>query len=262
MEQRGLLPRPRLAAEDSEPPLRDYRLILVVATASVAAWTAGALAGQTDGPTRVALIVLGAGCTGVAVGLPLLRIRRAKAAQSDTRRSWVGTNERVRLEDILHPFVHLLVALAESRAADKARLRGAAAHHAVAALAVLLPPRARVTFYAYDAGPPPRLRADQFSGRADPPTADLLAEPGNANAVRELLGTHRLTYCPDTGRDRPGIWWDDTHAYRTYLIAPVESAGATLGLLTVDALQPGELAHADQALIRVVADLLATALMI
>lgn len=260
------MPRRSLESRRPNPAAHDGRLILAAVLCSVLAWVAGTLAGRSSDPSRIGLIVVGAICTGLAVGLPLIRMRHALTARTDAIAAARAAEDRMRitLEDALHPFVYLLLTMAGSRGSDKNRLRGAAVHQTVATIEqLLLPERTRVTYFAYDEGPPAQLRAEQFSGRGDPPIPTLSDATPEGTAALELLRRKHIEYCRDTRRDPPAVWWDVAHNYRTYLVVPVATtAENTLGLLVLDALRPGELANVDQALVRLLADHLAIAMVI
>lgn len=65
---------------------------------------------------------------------------------------------------------------------------------------------------------------------------------------------------PAGRRTRPRFWWDAAPTHRTFLAGPVATADTPFGLLTLDALHPGELADVDLALVQLLSGLLAAAL--
>jgi GAF domain-containing protein len=81
-------------------------------------------------------------------------------------------------------------------------------------------------------------------------------------AALRLLSRGGWTYLADTAQEPPRFWWDTERSYRTVLAGPVATPDQVIGLLTLDALAPGELAQVDVTLVRLLADLLATALSI
>jgi hypothetical protein len=260
--------------EAATPPLpvavpRDWLVgrwpYLVPATMAAAtiAWVLGAVSGRAHGELRIGLIVAGAVLTAVAVGLPLRQHRQAVHAQADAASAAQAARVamRVALQDALDPFVHLVGRLAEARASDKPRLRGEAIQLAVATLAALAgTERARVCFFTIDQGPPIALRPERFAGRAGAPTITLLESTTAGDAALRILRSGAWTYVADTAVTRPRFWWDAAPAYRSFLAGPVATAQTSFGLLTLDALHPGELADVDLALVQLLSGLLAAAL--
>ena len=67
-------------------------------------------------------------------------------------------------------------------------------------------------------------------------------------------------FVEDTALQRTTPWWDEEHAYRTYVAGPVSGPiGIPMGLLTLEALAPGELTGLDLPLVRLVAHMLSLA---
>ena len=214
-------------------------LIQVTVAAATFAWVIGLLAGRAQGAERMLLIVSGAVLTAVAAGMPLWQQHLATQARADavaTARS-ARAAMRVALEDALDPFVHLVGRLADARGADKARLRGAAIQLAVTTVAALAgAKRVRVCFFLLEQGPPRRLHAERFAGRAGAPTTAFVEDTGVGAAALRLLSRGGWTYHADTATEPPRFWWDTEHSYRTFLAGPVATPDTVLGLLTLDAL--------------------------
>lgn len=238
-------------------------LVPVTVAAATAAWVLGAVSGRTQGDLRVGLIVGGAVLTGVAVALPLRQQRRAARARADAVAAVqdARTSTRIALQDALDPFVHLMTRLARAGATDKARLRGEAIQLAVTTTAALAgPERVRVCFFVRDPGPPETLRLERFAGRAGAPTV-VFAEGSTAGeAALRVARRGTWTYVADTDETRPRFIWDIAPVYRTLLAGPVATPDEVYGMLTLDALRPGELARVDLALVQFLAGLLAAAL--
>lgn len=238
-------------------------LVPVTATAATAAWVVGAISSQASGGWRITLIGVGAVLTSVAVALPLWQQRRANQARADAvaAASAARAAMRITLEDALDPFVHVVGGLTTAKGSDKARLRGAAIQMTVATIAGLAgAERARVCFFQLDPGPPRRLRPERFAGRAGAPTVLLTeGEPGG-DAALAMIDRHRWTFIDDTQREPLPFSWDGAPEHRTVLLGPVATPDELVGMLTVDALRPGELAAVDPTLVRLLADLLAASL--
>jgi hypothetical protein len=240
-------------------------LVPLTVAAAACAWIAGLVAGRAFGTERLILVVAGAVLTSLAAGLPLWQQRLASQARADavTAARVARAAMRVALEDALDPFVHLVGRLAEARGSDKVRLRGEAIQLAVTTVAALAgAQRIRVCLFLLDEGPPRRLHAERFAGRAGPPTHEFYADSSTGAAMLRLLDRRAWTYVADTAVDPPRFWWDIERGYRTYLAGPVATPDDVLGLLTLDALAPGELTDVDLTLTRLLTDLLATALLI
>jgi hypothetical protein len=240
-------------------------LVQVTVAAAAFAWVIGLFAGGAHGAERVLLIVSGAVLTAIAAGMPLWQQHLATAARADavTVARSARAAMRVALEDALDPFVHLVGRLATARGSDKVRLRGEAIQLAVTTVAALAgAQRIRVCFFLLDEGPPRRLHAERFAGRAGAPTVTFVEGTAAGAAALRLLSRGGWTYLADTAQEPPRFWWDTERSYRTVLAGPVATPDQVIGLLTLDALAPGELAQADVTLVRLLADLLATALSI
>jgi len=239
-----------------------YLVPATVAAATIA-WVLGALSGRAHDGARLWLIVAGAALTAVAVGLPLRQHRQALDARSDAVSAAQAARVamRVALQDALDPFVHLVTRLTEARAADKPRLRGEAIQLAVATLAALAgPERVRVCFFVLEPGPPATLRPERFAGRAGAPTAIFIEGTAAGDAALRILARGAWTYVEDTAATPSRFGWDVAPAYRTFLAGPVATPEKRYGLLTLDALGPGELADVDLALVQLLSGLLAAAL--
>jgi GAF domain-containing protein len=240
-------------------------LVPVTVTAAAFAWVAGLLAGRAHGTDRIALIVFGAVLTAVAAGTPLWQQHRATEARADAVDAARAARAamRIALEDALDPFVHLVGRLAEAKGSDKTRLRGEAIQLAVTTVAALAgADRIRVCFFLLDEGPPRRLHAERFAGRAGAPTVTFVENTGAGDAALRLISRPSWTYLADTAKETPRFWWDTERAYRTFLAGPVATPERVVGLLTLDALGPDELASVDLTLVRLLADLLATSISI
>jgi GAF domain len=238
-------------------------LVPVTVTAAAFAWVVGVVAGRAQGAERFALIVSGAALTAAAAGVPLWQQHRASAARADAVAAARAARAamRIALEDALDPFVHLVSRLAEARGSDKARLRGAAIQLAVATVAALAGvERVRVCFFVLDEGPPRRLQAERFAGRAGAPDVVFVEGTSAGDAALRMLRRGTWNYVADLAEEPRRFWWDADRRYRTFLAGPVATPEKVIGLLTLDALRPGELAHVDLTLVRLLTDLLALAI--
>lgn len=252
---------------------RHWRWLLPLAVVSSAAgWLTGVLSGQAAGAVRVTLMVGGAVCVTVATGVPLWQQAREARARADAVAVAQSARAamRIAMEDALDPFVGLLLQLAAAKGADKARLRGEAIQLALTTIAQLgaagsqVEPgeerRLRVCWFELDPGPPRTLEPRSYAGRAGAPTVTL---DGSSRAGQFLLRIvdDGWQLVDDVSTLRSPVWWDDEHAYRTFAAGPLPGPdGTAVGLVTVDALEPGALTRLDVPLIRLLTHLLSLAL--
>lgn len=245
-------------------------LLPVVVVAATAAWLLGAQAGLEEGAVRRGLLILGAIFTAVAVGLPLWEGARTAVARADAVASAEAARAamRIAMEDALDPYVALLVQMADARGAERTRLRGEAIQLALTTLcqqAVLRDPdepatrRIRACLFILVEGPPRQLVPQSYAGRSGAPTVtfDDSTRAGQA-LLRNVEDGWVIASCTDDQRFTP--WWDDVPAYRTYAAGPVPGPdGRPVALLTLDALQPGDLDDIDLPLVRLFSHLLSLA---
>jgi GAF domain-containing protein len=150
---------------------------------------------------------------------------------------------------------------AEAKGAEKARLRGAAIQLAVATIAGLAgAERVRACYFTLDGGPPRRLHLERFAGRAGAPNVDFIEGAGAGGDALRMARRGSWTYVPDMAEEPRRFWWDTERMYRAFLAGPVATPEKVIGLLTLDALHPGELAEVDVIVTRLLGDLLAIAL--
>lgn len=223
----------------------------------------GSLAPEEAGLWHLPLVAAGALLTGAAAGLPLWQHHRADVARSAAIRSAVQarTAMRVALEDALDPVVHVLGRLTALRGIDKAYARGEAIQLVLNTTAALADAhRVRVCFYLLDAGPPQELRPDAYAGRAGAPQQPLLEGTRAGNAALRQIAERTWVHVVDADRDPVPPWWKREYGSRTLLAGPVVTGDKAFGLLTLDSAHPGDLARVDPVLVRLLADLLATAL--
>jgi hypothetical protein len=238
-------------------------LVPVTVAAATFAWVVGLLAGPAHGAERIALIVSGAVLTAIAAGVPLWQQHRATEARADAVAAarTARAAMRIALEDALDPFVHLVGQLAVAKGSARARLRGEAIQLAVTTVAALAgAQRVRVCFFILDEGPPRRLQAERFAGRAGAPNVTFGEDTTAGAAALRVIDRRNWIYVADTAKEPRWFRWDTDRTYRTFLAGPVGTPDRVVGMLTLDALGPGELAQVDLTLVRLFADLLATAI--
>jgi hypothetical protein len=249
-------------------PVQWRWLLPLVVAASTGAWLAGVIAGRSGGAPRVAWIVAGVVFAAIAAGVPLWQQARAAWAQADAVEAarTARAAMRIAMEDALDPFVALLRQLAAAKGSDRARLRGEALQLALTSLAQVAVPdgpgrtRVRVCYFALQPGPPRRLVPQSYAGRAGAPTV-VFDESTRAGQFLLRVAGDGWIVVDDTGEQRTPVWWDEERAHRTFAAGPVAGADdEAVGVITLDALEPGELAELDLPLVRLITHLLSLAL--
>ena len=253
-------------------PLQWRWLFPLTVTASVAAWLVSISSGHVHGAGRVLLIAAGAVFMATAAGVPLwqqghaARLRADAIASAQTARAQM----RIAMEDALEPFSALLLQLAITRGTERTRLRGEAIQLALTSIAQLSvfagpeelsgPRRVRVCLFLLDTGPPRQLVPSSFAGRSGAPTVSFDATTRAGQAMLRIVD-NGWVLVEDIDTQTVVPWWDEERGYRTYAAGPVPGPQVTpAGLLTVDALAPGELTGLDLPLLRLIAHLLSLAL--
>lgn len=248
-------------------------LVPVVVVASVVAWVAGVQSGVADGGGRTALMIVGALFTGVAAGVPLWVQGRTARSRADAVASAEAARAsmRIAMEDALDPFVALLLQSAGARGTERTRLRGEAIQLALTTLAQqsrYTEPdetegrRIRACLFTLEAGPPRRLVPQSYAGRLGRPTV-VFDETTRAGQMMLRTVDDDWVIVESTLEQRTTPWWDEQHEYRSYVAGPVPGPdGRPVGLLTLDALEPGDLEGVDLPLVRLIAHLLSLAFQI
>jgi hypothetical protein len=250
-------------------PLQWRWLLPLAAVASTGAWLAGVISGNLDGRSQIGMIVLGASCAALAAGVPLWQQARAARGRADAVAAARSARAamRIAMEDALDPFAALLRQLATAKGRERARLRGEAIQLTMTSIAQLTafggpgdvdrPRRLRVCYFVLEPGSPRRLVPHSYAGRAGTPTVTF-DETTPAGQFLLRVADSGWIIVDDTG-ERP-IWWDEDRVHRTFAAGPVPGDGHPVGVITVDALEPGELADLDLPLVRLMAHLLSLAL--
>lgn len=259
---------------DRGVPVQWRWLLPVTVVSSVCAWLSAVSSGHASGTPRLLLLASGAVFTALTAGIPLWQQGRTARSRADAiaGAQTARAEMRIAMEDALEPFTALLLQLATARGSEQSRLRGEAIQLALTSVAQLSvfagpeqasgPRRVRVTLFLLEAGPPRRLVPQSFAGRAGAPTVGF-DETTRAGQAMLRMTEDGWVIVPDAGSQRTVPWWDDEHGYRTYAAGPVPGPdNGAIGLLTLDAIDPGALDGLDLPLMRLIAHLLSLALQI
>lgn len=247
-------------------------LLPAVVLAATAAWLAGVASGRVGGEWRGVLTACGAVFTAAATGVPLWQQGRASQARADAvaAAQQARVAMRVALQDALDPFAALLAQIATAKPRQKPMLRGEAIELALTTIVHISQPavggaegephRLRACYFTLDRGPPRRLTAQTYAGRAGSPTV-VLDETTQAGQYLLAIADSGWTVINDLYGMATPVWWDQDHQYQAFAAGPVpRPGGQPAGLLVVDALEPAGLAGVDLPLVKLIARLLGLAL--
>lgn len=188
--------------------------------------------------------------------------RRQWAAEDSERLARIAT--RIQIADVLRPLAETLAKMPSLSRAERLQQCESMKRGVVDAVAELLgPSRSRAGWFEYRDTRPPRLDPvpDLRRGRADPQRTEFVGGSVEGDAALQLLVDDVNRFCPDVDLDPPPGWVPERHhGYRTFIAAPVVAEGRRFGMLTLDALEPGDLTENDVYAMSLLAKLLAAAL--
>jgi hypothetical protein len=224
-----------------------------------------ALFRSASGTWLVILVVVQVAATGLAFVIPQARqvVASRSEATAEERELDARVETRVAMNDALDPILRLLGNLAlEPDEVTRNQMRAQTIPLVLKTAAEFIgPDRSRACWFKLEPGPPTRLAPEDFAGRAGSPSTTFVAgTPAGDAAIGLVLGDQdRL--CEDIVADPPP-GWDSTRQrdYRTFISVSVIAGDTAYGMLTLDALAPGELDADDMGLLRLMAGILAVAL--
>jgi hypothetical protein len=188
--------------------------------------------------------------------------KRQWEAEDSERRARIDT--RIQIADVLRPLAETLAKMPSLSKAEKREQCESMKRGVVDAAAELLgPDRSRAGWFEYQDGRPAKLVpvAELRRGRADPQRTEFVAGTVEGDAALALLDNDTTRFCPDVDTEPPPGWDSTAHAvYRTFISAGVVADGRKFGMLTLDALEPGDLTNNDVYAMSLLAKLLAAAL--
>ncbi len=232
--------------------------------AGLSAYLLTAESGTAHASAHVVLVVLGAASTAVTAAIPaeaaLRQARERRSAEQLAEQAQASL--RIAVADGLEPVTGLLAELVRLRGRRKTERRGEAVQATLTCAAGLVGvDRARVSLYVLRDGPPLSLVPVAHAGRSGAPRAPFVAGTPDGDAVLAVVHAQGRRYSADVRRSPPPGWAGSDGSYRTFVAVSVASGATALGMLTIDALQPGELAVEESAgLVDVFAHLLAAIL--
>lgn len=202
------------------------------------------------GGARAAEIAAGVLLTALTGGIPTYeqwrQVRERRTAEALAKSATAALV--VAMGDVLEPLTGQLGNLNRATGVTVDQLRGEALQQAlVAASGLVDPDRARACLFRLEEGPPRRLQPDKHSGRSGPPHSNFVAGRADGNAALGMLDSHGRRYCRDVKRDPPPGWSGTTSGYQTFVAVPVYAGETCYGMLTIDALSPGDLAREEES---------------
>lgn len=201
-----------------------------------------------------------------AVGPAIDKVRRDRRQTSfEDELVKVKADQVVAINDALDPLVEKLGELVSIPPENREAALGALITQALASASrVIGPDRARACFFEADGvSNPRRLVPRHFDGRSGKPRTTFIQGQPDGDFVIGLLEHDQHYFCNDVLASPPPGWdASRTRGYRTFISVPASAGADALGLLTLDAPEPGDLALDDVPLLRVIGSVIATGIKI
>lgn len=190
--------------------------------------------------------------------------REAEAASADAAAlaSQAVQGFQEALNDIFLPFSGILARAVTVSSADRPALQAEAKRAVVNYVARFINAnRARACYFELvDLNGSQRLECqDVYDGRSGAPKTVFRRGNPFHERVFQQLEERKTEFWPNLDQNGPS-GFPATRTYKTYISAPVATQEKVYGLLTVDALEPGELTEDHEPFVRLFAQLLAVAL--
>ena len=253
-------------ADGNENPDRHAAVWVFVALAFVVlAPSASVMAQRTDGGTAAVLFVVQVVATALAFAIPQVQQLAARRGERDAaeREIDVRVDTRATVNDALDPVLRQLATISVERdESERNTLVEQVIPFVLEAAAKLIgSERSRSCWFELSEDAVPRLVPVLHAGRSGSPTTTFEpgSDAGDAAITMVLLGEHRI--CEDI-ETAPPPGWDSTKPrdYRTFISVSVIAGDTAFGMLTLDALQPGDLTTDDLHMLELMASALAAAL--
>lgn len=208
------------------------------------AYWLGIRVGSATGTAKSVQTVLGIAATALTGGIPTyeqwrqVKERRvAEALAADAQEEL-----RVAVGDVLEPLTAHLGRINQATEPSKSGLQGEAVQMVLNAASGLAGTRrTRACFFRLTEGPPRRLDPEKWAGRSGQPHTEFVAGTAAGDAALGMLDAQDRRFCRDVAEDPPPGWTGTTSGYRTFVSVGVYAGTHCFGMLTLDALQPGDL---------------------
>lgn len=243
---------------------KSWLWVLAALVFVVVSTVTAALARSAVGTTLVVLGVVQVVATALAFLIPQARqvIASRSGATAEEREIEARVETRVAVNDALDPILRLLGNLAlESDEVARNQLRAQTIPLVLKTAAELIgPDRSRACWFKLAPGPPLRLDPIDFAGRAGSPTTTFLTGTPDGDAAIAMVLADEDRLCADIVADPPPGWdASKDRDYRTFVSVSVIAGDTAYGMLTLDALEAGDLSREDLGLLRLMAGVLAVA---
>ena len=251
--------------EGSEASRSAWKWVVLALVFVVLSPVAAELSRSASGGTLVILIVVQAAATGLAFLIPQARqvIASRSEATAEEREIDARVETRVAMNDALDPILRLLGNLAlEPDEVARNQMRAQSIPLVLKTAAEFIgPDRSRACWFRLEPGPPRQLAPDQSAGRAGSPSTTFAEGTSSGDAAIGMVLADEDLLCEDI-ETSPPPGWDSTKErdYRTFISVSVIAGDTGYGMLTLDALEPGDLTVEDKGLLRLMAGVLAVAL--
>jgi transcriptional regulator with GAF, ATPase, and Fis domain len=256
---------PNAAGDVEVRPDRSWLWIAVAAFFVLLAPIAGEIARRSVGTKVTVFVAVSVVSTGLAFLIPQARQIAASRSEAtaEEREIDARVETRVAMNDALDPILRLLGNLAlEPDDVLRNQMRAQAIPLVLKTAAEFIgPERSRACWFRLDAGPPTHLVPTDFAGRAGAPTTTFEEGTPAGDAAIGMVLADQDRLCEDVQIDPPP-GWDPVKErdYRTFVAVSVIAGDTAYGMLTLDALEPGDLTVEDKGLLRLMAGVLAVAL--
>ena len=169
---------------------------------------------------------------------------------------------RVALADLLDPMANLLGELATAGPVRRQSLCAEAIQVILSAAANYIgPDRSRASWFELRRGPPRELIPVRSLGRTGSAQTHFRAGTVAGDATLSMVAENRVLICRDIDTEAPPGWDGGRERdYRTFISVSVFADLTPYGMLTLDALEVGDLMEDDLLTMRLLAKLLAAAL--
>ena len=259
------MPVPTAAPAAPGGEVREWPYLAVALACVVASPGAAIAAQQSAGGTRAALYGLQLVVTGMAFLIPQWRQLAARRGEetAEEREIEARADTRATVNDALDPVLRQLASISveRSKPARQKLIEQVIPFVLEAASKLIGSERSRSCWFELTDGPRPRLVPILHAGRSGTPTTTF--EPGTpaGDAAIGMVLSGRDLMCEDI-RTAPPPGWDASKPrdYQAFISVSVIAGDTAYGMLTLDALEAGDLTRDDLHLLGLMSSALAAAL--
>lgn len=244
---------------------REWPWLVVAAVCVIGSPGAAYWAQESEGSRKWLFFTIQLVLTGLAFLIPQARQLHAKRGErtAEQRELQARADTRAAVNDALDPILRQLgdISAERSKPARERLIAQAIPFVLNAAASLIGSERSRACWYELTDESPPRLVPRLAAGRSGSPTTTF--EPGTAagDAAIGMVLSGESRLCRDIDTEPPP-GWDSTKPrdYKTFISVTVAAGDLAFGMLTLDALEAGNLSTDDLHLLRLMGSALAAAL--